>query len=168
MAIKDIPVDANMVNDAYVIDRYENSIKYYWSASRSNKKFYKLSRTLTIVLGALVTLISSLASASFIEDSPFWNVFFSVLTPLLAVALTMVGGFSQSFHWGATWRDMIINAERLEAAKDKFLATKEEERDLRAELDILNGLIIAETSNFFQRVLDSEIKDKKHLDGGVG
>jgi len=168
MATKDMPVGTQVIDDAYVIKRYTDTIKYYWGASSHNKKSYKFSRTLTIVLGALVTLISSLASASFIEDNTFWNIFFSILTPLLAVALTIIGGFSQSFHWGATWRDMIINAERLEAAKDKFLATKEEERDVRAELEILNSLIIEETGNFFKRVLDSEIKSHKQIDGGVG
>ncbi len=102
-----------------------------------------------------------MASASFIEENQALNTLFAILTPLLAVALTMLGGFSQSFHWGATWRDMIMNAERLEAAKDKFLATKEEDRNVAAELDILNNLIIKETGNFFRRVLDSEIKTQK-------
>ena len=146
------------IDDAYVLKRYENSIKYYWGASRNNKKAYKFSRILTIVLGALVTLVASISSASFIADNEIANIVFAVLTPLLAVALTMISGFSQSFHWGATWRDMIVNATRLEGARDRFLATKEEERDVRKELDILNNLIIQETRNFFQRVLDSEVK----------
>jgi len=149
-----------VIDDKYVLDKYQGSIKYYWSASNKNKKSYKSSRSLTIILGALVTLISSISTASFIEDSPSLNVFFSVLTPVIAAALTIIGGFTQSFHWGATWRDMIVNAERLEKERDRFLATKPEERDLQNELEILNSIVIEETRNFFQRVLNSEVKPK--------
>ena len=57
------------IDENYVLGRYEKSIKYYWRASRRNKRSYKLSRILTIILGASVTLISSISSASFIEDN---------------------------------------------------------------------------------------------------
>ncbi|MBC8503882.1 MAG: DUF4231 domain-containing protein [Chloroflexi bacterium] len=148
------------IDQTYVLERYKDSIKYYWGASRHNKRAYRQSRSLAIILGALVTLISSLASASFIEDHEVLNVIFSVATPIVAATLTIIGGFAQSFHWGATWRDMVINAERLEKERDRLLATKPEDLDLKNELEILNSLIIDETRSFFRRVLDSEIKPK--------
>ncbi len=154
------PTFEEHIDQSYVLERYKSSIAYYWGASRHNKQAYRQSRSLAITLGALVTLISSLASASFIEDHEVLNIIFSVATPIVAALLTIIGGFAQSFHWGATWRDMVINAERLEKERDRFLSTKPEDRDLKSELEILNGLIIEETRSFFQRVLDSEIKPK--------
>ena len=75
--------------------------------------------------------------------------------------LAIIGGFTQSFHWGATWRDMVVNAEKLEKARDLFLATKPENRDLQKELDTMHNMLITETESFFQRVLDSEVKPKE-------
>ena len=61
-----------------VLDRYDESIAYYWKASQSNKRSYKLTRYLMIVLGALVTLVASLSSANFIKSNGFLNVSFAV------------------------------------------------------------------------------------------
>jgi hypothetical protein len=49
---------------------------------------------------------------------------------------------------------------RLEKERDRFLATKKENRDLEKEIDLLNSIVLEETRSFFQRVLDSEIKPK--------
>lgn len=46
--------------DTHINDRYMEAINYYWNASKSNKKWYKLTRSFTVILGALVTLIASL------------------------------------------------------------------------------------------------------------
>jgi hypothetical protein len=145
----------------YILSRYEKSINYYWKSSRSNKKYYKFSRILTIVLGALVTLVASLSSAGFVTAIKWLDVVFSIATPVLAAILAIVGGFAQSFHWGATWRDMVINAERLEKERDLFLVTKPEERDIRKQLETLNELVINESKSFFQRVLESIVTSKK-------
>ena len=153
---KQVPV----IDEKYILDRYKSSIDYYWGAGSSNKKSYKRTRTWTIILGALVTLVSSIASATFIEANNVLNTIFAIATPLIAAMLTMLSGFSQSFHWGATWRDMVLNAERLEKERDRFLSTKPEEKDYQAELDILNNLILEETKSFFQRVLESEVKPR--------
>jgi len=59
---------------------------------------------------------------------------------------------------------MVINATRLEKERDRFLATKKEKRDIEKELDTLNSIVLEETRNFFQRVLDSEIKSKDQSD----
>ena len=150
----------DQVTDEYVLDRYYNSIVYYWKASNINKNAYKRSRYLTIVLGATLTLISSLATSKYLESMHFVAALFAIASPVLAAVLTVVGGFAQNFHWGATWRDMVLNAERLEKERDRYKATKAEERDNVAELNILNELIIEESSRFFQRVLDSEVKPK--------
>ena len=152
---------AQAMDEKYVLERYKNQIDYYWKTSSSNKKAYKRSRTWTITLGALVTLVSSLASATFIDSNDFLNTLFAVGTPLIAALLTIISGFSQSFHWGAAWRDMVVNASRLEKERDRFLATKHEEKNFQSELDLLNSMVIEETQSFFQRVLDSEVKPKE-------
>ena len=139
--------------DDYVLQRYSSAIEYYWRASRHNKRSYKRTRGLVVVLGALVTLVASLSSASFIESRPLWDTAFALATPLLAVILTITVGLSQSFHWGAAWRDMALNAEQLEQERDRLLVTKPEERDPPRELAVLNTLLLAETQTFFQRIL---------------
>lgn len=148
------------VDEKYILNRYKDSINYYWGASASNKNNYKRSRSLTIILGALVTLVSSIASATFIVSNDILNTIFAIATPIIAALLTIISGFAQSFHWGATWRDMLLNAEQLEKERDRFLATPPEERDYKGELELLNNLVIEESRSFFQRVLDSEVKPK--------
>jgi hypothetical protein len=146
------------INEEILLNIYEKAINYYWGSSTHNKTAYKRSRYLTIILGAVLTLISSLASANFIESNEYLKVTFEVITPILAAFLAIVGGFTQSFHWGATWRDMVVNAQKLEKARDIFLATKPEERDFKKELELMHSMLITETESFFQRVLDSEVK----------
>jgi hypothetical protein len=146
------------LNESMVLTDYQKAIDYYWKSSRKNKIQYKRSRYLTIILGALLTLISSLSSANFIESNECLNLAFEISTPILAAFLAIVGGFTQSFHWGATWRDMVINAQKLQKAKDLFVASKPEERNLKSEYDLLHSMLITETESFFQRVLDSEVK----------
>lgn len=148
------------VNEQYILDRYKNAIDYYWKSSAINKNAYKRARTWTIILGALVTLISSMASATFIEANNFLNTLFAVATPIIAALLTIITGFSQSFHWGATWRDMVVNASRLEMERDRFMATAHEDKNYVEELALLNSLVIQETENFFHRVLDSQTRSK--------
>ena len=60
---------------------------------------------------------------------------------------------------------MVLNGTRLEKERDRFLATKPEDRDLVKELDRLNTIVLDETRNFFQRVLDSEVKPGKDQNG---
>jgi hypothetical protein len=140
---------------AYVLNRYESSIEYYWNAGAHNKRAYKLTRSLTIVLGALVTLISSISTAEFITSNSTLQLPFAIATPVLAAILTIAGGFAQSFHWGAAWRDMVINAQKLEKELDRFKVTSPDQIDLAKEVTILNELVIEETQSFFLRILDS-------------
>ena len=156
-----------VVDDEYVLNQYKNKIDYYWGASRSNKNAFKRYRTWTIILGSLVTLVSSISAAEFVQDPSWLKNIFSVSTRIIAATLTVISGLGQNFHWGSTWRDMVINATRLEKERDRFLATKKEKRDFEKELDILNSIVLEETRNFFQRVLDSEIKPKEQ-DGSQG
>ncbi|MDP1544452.1 MAG: DUF4231 domain-containing protein [Anaerolineales bacterium] len=149
------------VDEKYVINQYKGKIDYYWAASRSNKNAFKRYRTWTIILGSLVTLVSSISAAEFLQDPAWLKNLFSVATPVIAATLTVISGLGQNFHWGSTWRDMVVNATRLEKERDRFLATKPENRDIEKELDILNSIILEETRNFFQRVLDSEIKPRE-------
>jgi len=154
-----------VVDEEYVLNQYKSKIDYYWASSSSNKKAYKRYRTWTIVLGSLVTLISSIAAAEFLQEPEWVKNLFAVATPVIAATLTVVSGLGQNFHWGSTWRDMVVNATRLEKERDRFLATKKEKRDFEKELDILNSIVLEETRNFFQRVLDSEIKPKEPTTG---
>lgn len=148
--------------DAYVHEAYENAIGYYRHASRTNKFNYKSYRFLTIILGALVTLISSLAATKYVESIPWLNTIFDFAVPIIAATLTIITGLSQSFQWGSAWRNMMVNKQRLEGERDRFLATDPEKRNYKKELEILNGIILTETQSFFERVLDSETVPSKH------
>jgi len=135
-----------------VLDRYEERIAYYWKASQYNKKAYKLTRYLMILLGALVTMVSSLSSADFVKASHALAVSFAVLTPLLAAGMAITGGVSQSFQWGAAWSDMVITASRMEKERDRIVVTPPEQIDAVHELGVLDDFTISETQGFFQRL----------------
>ena len=149
-----------VVDEQYILKKYNDRINYYWKASRNNKNSYKRVRFWTVVLGSLVTLVSSLSAAAFFQNPEWVKNLFSIATPIIAATLTVISGLGQSFHWGSTWRDMVINAVRLEKERDRFMATKKEKRNFEKELETLNSIVLEETRNFFQRVLDSEIKPK--------
>ena len=149
------------VDEQYILKKYEDRVNYYWKSSRSNKNSYKRYRSWTIFLGSLVTLVSSISAAEFVQKPEWLRISFAVATPVIAATLTVISGLGQNFHWGSTWRDMVINAVRLEKERDRFLATKKEKRDIEKELDLLNSIVLEETRSFFQRVLDSEIKPKE-------
>ena len=157
-------VPSSEIDEKYILDQYKAKIDYYWGASSSNKKSFKRYRSWTIFLGALVTLVSSLSTAEFVQNPPWLRILFAVATPIIAATLTVINGLGQNFHWGSTWRDMVINATRLEKERDRFLATKKAERDLVKELDNLNSIVLEETRSFFQRVLDSEIRPREQKD----
>jgi len=150
-----------VVDEQYILKKYKDQIDYYWKASRSNKNGYRRVRFWTVVLGSLVTLVSSISAAEFVQKPDWLRILFAAATPVIAATLTVINGLGQNFHWGSTWRDMVINAVRLEKERDRFLATKKENMDLEKELDTLNSIVLEETRNFFQRVLDSEIKPKE-------
>jgi hypothetical protein len=147
--------------DAYVHEAYERAINYYRNARRSTKRSYKTYRFLSIFLGALLTLISSLAATQFIYDDKVWRPIFALATPIIAATLSVITGLSQSFQWGSSWRDMSVHAQRITAERDRFLATQPEKRDHARELRILNNLLLLETESFFHRILDSQIGDLK-------
>jgi hypothetical protein len=132
----------NDINESNVLERYQKAIDYYWNASRHNKRSFKRSRFSVIILGSLITLMSSFSSAGFIEGNDALKISFAIITPLLAALMTIIGGFVQSFHWGAAWRDMVLNAQELEKSRDLFLASKPENRDLKQELDNMHTLVL--------------------------
>jgi hypothetical protein len=135
-----------------LLDRYQERIQYYSKASQHNKRAYKTARYLTVVLGALVTVLASLSSAYFVRGT--WiETGLDVLTPLLAAGLTIVGGFSQNFQWGAAWSGMRIAAERLETERDRISVTAPDQIDAVRELALLNGMVLDETRVFFQRLV---------------
>lgn len=143
--------------DKYVYDAYKNQIDYYWRKASYNKKSYKNFRFLTIFLGALVTLVASLTTSSIIASNEWVRGVFTIGTPVIAAALTIINSLSQNFQWGATWRDMSMSGQRLEKELDRFLATPVEKRNYRRELEVMNDIVLQETHSFFQRVLNSEM-----------
>jgi len=155
------------INEKYIEERYNDQIGYYWKKSTSNKKMYKQSRFWVITLGALVTIISSISAADFIQMNEGLRILFAVATPIIAGTLTILNGLTQNFHWGATWRDMVVTATRLEKERDLILTTNPEERNPQKELDTLNSIVLEETRNFFLRVLDSSVRssDQKESSG---
>ena len=136
----------------HMLDRYQERIQYYSKASQHNKRAYKTARYLAVVLGALVTLLASLSSAYFIRGT-WLETGFDILTPLLAAGLAIVGGFSQSFQWGAAWSDMRIAAERLETELDRISVTPPGQVDAVRELALLDEMVLDETRGFFQRLV---------------
>jgi hypothetical protein len=147
------------IDENYVEERYKSQIDYYWN--KSNKTMHKQFRFWIITLGALVTLISSLSAADFIQSNDGLRILFAIITPIIAAALTILNGLSQNFHWGATWRDMVVSATRLQKERDHIHATRPEDRDFKEELNTLNAIVLEETKNFFRRVLDSEVKPEE-------
>ena len=148
-----MPAEKQEMTHEYVRERYDRAIAYYWKASRNNKRAYKVTRILVLVFGALVTLASSLASAKFVDASPTWDRAFAIGTPLLAAALAFLGGFTQTFQWGAAWQDMVLTAERLEKERDRFMVTKPEDLKPAEEMSLLNDFVLAESQGFFERIL---------------
>lgn len=136
-----------------VLDRYDERIKYYWNASKYNKRSYKTTRYLMIILGALVTLISSVSSATSVKGVV--STMLAVATPVLAATLAIVGGVSQAFQWGAAWSDQVITATRLEKERDRIAVTPANQLDAAKEMQILDDAILAETQGFFQRLFGS-------------
>src|SRR5262249_703991 len=147
-----------------VLARYDKRIEYYWKASRYNKRSYKATRFLLIVLGALVTLVSSLSSASFIKDG--LSVPFSIVPPLLAASMASVGGVSQGVQWGAAWSDMVITATRLERERDRIAVTPSGQLDPVKEMALLDDMVLSETEGFFQRIFGSGGPAKPEVKGG--
>jgi hypothetical protein len=47
------------------------------------------------------------------------------------------------------------------SAQPKIVSLISENRDLEKELELLNTIVLEETRSFFQRVLDSELKQKE-------
>lgn len=142
--------------DKYVHQAYDKQIDWYWKASTANKTSYKRYRFWTVVLGALVTLIASLTTTELISNNKLLDSIFTLLTPALAATLTIINTLSQNFQWGAAWRDMVINASRLQREKSRFLATDPQERDYKNELVLIDEIVLEETQAFFRRILDTE------------
>jgi hypothetical protein len=134
----------------YVLKRYEESIRYYWKASALNRRLYKWTRYLVVVFGALVTLLASISSTDVFTGR--WQLALQITTPLVAAILTIIGGLSQSFQWGAAWQEMVLTAERLERERDRILVSRS---DPEKDLEVLNTLVLRESEGFFMRILGS-------------
>jgi len=141
------------VMDKHIQERYKNAIEYYWGASRANKQWYKRTRSYTVIIGSLVTLIASLTSSTIIDKNVNLKTAFELGTPILAAVLTTIAGFSQSFQWGSTWQNMVLTAQQLQKEYDRYLVTPINERNFSKEVEILNLFVINESRGFFDRML---------------
>ena len=148
--------------DDYIRSKYQQAIAYYWKASQANRTWYKVTRSLTVIFGAVVTLISSLASSKMIEASPVTTAAFAIGTPIMAALLAIIAGFSQNFQWGSTWQNMVITAQMLQKELDTWIVTPADKRDYEKEVVKLNNFVITETEEFFERMLGSS-KSGNHL-----
>jgi hypothetical protein len=148
MASADSSADVKKV----VLERYNEHIAFYLRSAKRNKRSYKTTRLLIIVLGALVTLVSSLASADFIKSNPALATTFAILTPMLAAIMAIAGGVAQSFQWGAVWSEMSITAAQIERERDRIAVTPAGEINGVKEMQVLDDLVVTETQNFFQRL----------------
>ena len=141
------------VIDKHIHDRYKDAIEYYWGASRANKRWYKRTRSYTVIIGSLVTLIASLTSSRIIDSNEGLKTAFELGTPILAAVLTTIAGFSQSFQWGSAWQNMVLTAQQLQKEYDRFLVTPLTERNYSNEAEILNAFVLNESRGFFERML---------------
>ena len=148
--LKPVEIPEGVNAREYVLKRYDDAIGYYWKSSRMNRQLYKWTRYLVVVFGAVVTLLASLSSSSALADG--WGTAVNIATPLLAAVLTMIGGLSQSFQWGAAWQEMVLTAERLEKERDRIMVTRS---DPAEDLEVLHGLVLRESEGFFTRILGS-------------
>lgn len=137
---------------AELLKRYDDQIDWYWKNSGQQKARFIRSRFAILVLGALVTLIASLAAASFVENSEFWDNVFKIATPVLAAVLAVLTGLSQTFQWGAAWREFNLSAMSLEKERDRILLTPPYRIDAVEEISKFNDLVIEETRRYFERV----------------
>ncbi len=137
---------------ASLLERYDNQIDWYWTNSGRQKRRFIYTRFTILVLGALVTLIASLAAATFVEESSFWDTIFKILTPILAAVLAVITGLTQTFQWGAAWREMNLAAMALEKERDRIRLTPAYKVDAVAEIERFNDLVIDETRRYFERV----------------
>ncbi len=138
--------------DNHIQKRYKDAIAYYWGASKANKRWYKRTRSFTVIIGAMVTLIASLTSSQIIDKSGVKTAF-ELGTPVLAAVLTTIAGFSQSFQWGSTWQNMVLTAQQLQKEFDRYLVTPINERNFSKEAEILNEFVMVESRGFFERML---------------
>jgi ABC-type multidrug transport system fused ATPase/permease subunit len=136
----------------YVLQRYEQAISYYWKASRNNKRWYKWTRYLTVILGATVTLLASLSSSDLIVAGG-WKTMVGIAAPVIAAALTIATGLLSAFQWGAAWQEMVLTAERLEQERDRIKVTPTS--DPAKDIAQLNKLVLNESAWFFTRTMGS-------------
>jgi len=148
--------------DSLIRKRYQGAIDYYWKTSKSNKRWYKITRSLTVIIGAIVTLIAALTSSEVFAETPVIRTIFTLGTPILAAVLTIVAGFSQSFQWGSAWHNMVITAQNLQKEFDKYQVTPLEEINFAEEAEMLNQFVIIESEGFFSRMLGSATKENKN------
>ncbi len=144
--------DPRSAEKATLLERYDRQIDWYWTNSSRQKKRFIYSRFTVLALGALVTLVASLAAATFVEESSFWDTTFKIVTPVLAAVLAVLTGLTQTFQWGAAWREMNLAAMALEKERDRIRLTPAYKVDAVAEIERFNDLVIDETRRYFERV----------------
>jgi Protein of unknown function (DUF4231) len=147
---KPVELSESTKSREFVLERYNQAIRYYWKASAVNRRLYKWTRYLVVVLGAVVTLLASLSASEAVVEQ--WGRVITVTTPVLAALLTIIGGLSQSFQWGAAWQEMVLTAERLERDRDRIIVTRSEPA---LDMERLHQMVLQESEGFFARILGS-------------
>jgi hypothetical protein len=83
-----------------------------------------------------------------------WRVVVGIAAPVIAAALTISSGLLSAFQWGAAWQEMVLTAERLEQERDRIRVTPGS--DAARDLDILNKLVLTESTGFFTRIMGTQ------------
>ena len=147
----------------YIIKKYDSNILYYWSSARSNKNLFKSTRRWPITLGALISLLTTLSLASFIEEVEYIRIFFAVVIVMLATMQSYFNEVSRNQNWGESWQKMTIAALKLEKEKDRLLSSEPSSINIQAELMILHNLLINETETFFKKALTDKSTNSSPL-----
>jgi len=144
--------------DLYVLEKFDTLISYYWKTSGINKRAYKRIRAFNIIIGALVTFATTLLSVEFVQNSESLTTALLIASPLLAVLLTIMNGFSSGFPFAAAWRDGVVAANTLEKMRDHYISSSPKTRNPQKELEKINFVIENETKSFFKQL---NIHDKQ-------
>ncbi len=91
-------------DQVYQQNRIEDQLKYYSDKSKTNKRWYHVSRMVVIVSGALIPLC-----VGYSESLP--NL--KYITGLLGIAVAMTEGLISLKKWKDNWFTYRLTAERL-------------------------------------------------------
>ena len=135
----------SIVDRDFVIKEYQKTLNYYLSAAKKMERNYKYSRYFPVILGGLISLLSTISIASFVESIESVRVGLALGTIILASIQAMLSELLGRQNWGSHWKRLHINAHRIQKEYHRMLSTPEDKMNYKMELSIVNEIVLAET-----------------------